>query len=86
MSLLSGEEPPRCVSNKGMGRPWAGLQVLEKKNLFANVSACSCWRLLVHPNNKRLQENQVIAKAVQHALWQVIVMTEILYEGVLISP
>jgi len=29
----------------------------------------------MHPNNKRLKENQVVAKAVQHAFWQIIVCT-----------
>ena len=36
-ALLSGKEPPRCVSNKGLGRPGAGLQFLKKKNVFANL-------------------------------------------------
>jgi len=35
---------------------------------------------------KNLKEKQVIDKAFWNALWQVIVMDEILYAGVLISP
>jgi len=36
-ALVYGKEPPRCVSNKGLGRPVVGLELLEKKNLFANI-------------------------------------------------